>query len=327
MAEFPLKRMRRRRTSHTLRSLVRETRLAVKNLVYPMFVVEDAAAAGPITSMPGIDRLCIDSFARELEEIAATGVSAVLLFGIPASKDADASRADADDGIIARAIEKARATAPDILIATDVCLCSYTNHGHCGLMQDKRILNDASLERLASMALVHAQAGADIVAPSAMLDGQVQAIRNALDEADLIDTIIMSYAAKYASSFYGPFREAADSAPAFGDRRGYQMDPANVAEALAETRLDLQEGADVVMVKPAMPYLDVVTRVKQAFPEAPLAAYQVSGEYSMIKAAAAAGWLDEPSVVLESLTAIKRAGADILISYFAKNVARHLHRS
>jgi porphobilinogen synthase len=319
--------MRRMRGSPALRALRRETRVSAEDFIHPIFVVEDRGAAGPIAAMPGVARLRLDELDREIETVAALGLKAVLLFGVPARKDATASAAVAEDGVVPQAIRRIRNGRADLAIITDVCVCSYTDHGHCGIVRDERVLNDETVELLAKMAVAHAKAGADLVAPSAMMDGQVGAIRKALDAAGLTDTGILSYAVKYASSFYGPFREAADSKPAFGDRRSYQMDPANVREALAEARIDLDEGADMIMVKPALPYLDVIHRVRSAFPDAPLAAYQVSGEYAMIKAAAANGWLDERNVALEALTAIKRAGADAIITYFAKDAASWLRES
>lgn len=322
MTGFPIRRMRRWRATPALRALRRETRVPPESLVYPLFVVEDRAAAGPVASMPGVARHTLDTLAREVEAAARAGVRSFLLFGVPARKDAQASRACADGSIVARAIQTARATHPDMAIITDVCLCSYTDHGHCGVVHEAGVDNDGTLDLLGKMAVVHAQAGADLVAPSGMMDGMVAALRAALDAAGCTRTGILSYAVKYASSFYGPFREAADSAPEFGDRRGYQMDPANVREALMEARLDVEEGADMLMVKPALPYLDVVRAVRDAFPEIPLAAYQVSGEYSMIKAAAEKGWLDERKTAEEALLAIRRAGADVIITYYAREAVR-----
>lgn len=321
MNGFPHRRMRRLRHKPALRALRRETRVSPDALIYPLFVVEDPAAAGPVMSMPGVLRHTLDSLRREVELASKAGVSSVLLFGVPAKKDAQASRALDASAIVARAVECVRAANDDLAIITDVCLCSYTDHGHCGVVHGKAVDNDRTLELLGKMAVVHAQAGADVVAPSGMMDGMVAGIRAALDANGLAQTGILSYAVKYASSFYGPFREAAESSPEFGDRRGYQMDPANVREALAEARLDVDEGADMLMVKPALPYLDVVRAVRETFPELPLAAYQVSGEYSMIKAAAERGWLDEKRVAMESLTAIRRAGADAIITYYAKDAA------
>jgi porphobilinogen synthase len=320
MTEYPRRRMRRLRRTPALRELVRETRLSPRDLIQPLFVVEDDRAAGPVAAMPAVARLSLPELSSRIEQVRAAGVRAVLLFGIPNEKDACASAADAADGIASRAIRACREAAHDLVVITDVCVCSYTDHGHCGIVADNTVDNDATLPILAKMAVAHARAGADLVAPSAMMDGQVAAIRTALDSAGLVETGILSYAVKYASSFYGPFREAADCAPEFGDRRAYQMDPANAREALAEAQLDINEGADVLMVKPALPYLDVVAAIKQRFPDVPLAAYQVSGEYSMIAAAAARGWLDERAAALEALTAIKRAGADLIITYYADRV-------
>ncbi len=323
MTKLP-RRMRRLRKSETLRSMVRETRLVPADFVYPLFVVEDSAAAGPVASMPGVCRHTIDDLPRELESIAGLGIPAVILFGIPRHKDAVGTQASAPGGVIPRAIRRIKETHPDLIILADVCLCEYTDHGHCGLIRGESVDNDATLDTLGRAATVYAAAGADLVAPSAMMDGMVAAIRTALDTNSHTDVGILSYAVKYASSFYGPFRDAAECAPSFGDRRAYQMDPANAREALAEAELDLAEGADILMVKPAMPYLDVLRTLRDKIPQAPLAAYQVSGEYAMIKAAAANGWLDERLVALESLTAIKRAGADFILTYLAKDAARWL---
>ena len=315
--------LRRLRRTDAHRRLVRETRLSAEDFVYPLFVVHGSGVRNAIPSMPGQAQLSIDQLPAEARELRALGVPAVLLFGIPASKDERASEAYAPDGIVQQAVRALKQADPDLLVVTDVCLCEYTSHGHCGIVRDGDVDNDATLPLLARTALSHAQAGADMVAPSAMMDGQVAAIRQALDENGFAQTPIMAYAAKYASAFYGPFREAAESAPQFGDRCGYQMDPANVREALREIESDVAEGADIVMVKPALAYLDVLARARQRF-DLPLAAYNVSGEYAMIKAAAANGWLDERRVVLEVLTAIKRAGADIVITYHAKDAARWL---
>ncbi|MCJ7492061.1 MAG: porphobilinogen synthase [Dehalococcoidia bacterium] len=316
-------RLRRLRRTEALRRLVRETRLSPEDFVYPLFVVHGSGVRNAIPSMPGQAQLSIDQLPAEARELRALGIPAVLLFGIPASKDEQASEAYAPDGIVQQAVRALKQADPALLVITDVCLCEYTSHGHCGIVRDGDVDNDATLPLLARTALSHAQAGAGMVAPSAMMDGQVAAIRQALDENGFAQTPIMAYAAKYASAFYGPFREAAESAPQFGDRRGYQMDPANVREALREIEADIAEGADIVMVKPALAYLDVLARARQRF-DLPLAAYNVSGEYAMIKAAAANGWLDEKRVVLEVLTAIKRAGADIVITYHAKDAARWL---
>jgi porphobilinogen synthase len=305
--------------------MVRETRLGVENLILPLFAVHGRGVRDPVESMPGVSRLSLDELLKEAKDAASMGIPAVLLFGIPQSKDPRGSEAYAEDGIVQQAARAVKETIPDLLVVTDVCLCQYTSHGHCGLVEDGRIKNDASVELLARVALSHLESGADIVAPSDMMDGRVGAIRDALDEAGYTETPIMAYSAKYASAFYGPFREAVESAPQFGDRRSYQMDPANATEALREVGLDVDEGADIVMVKPALPYLDVIARVRQEF-GLPLAAYSVSGEYAMIKAAARLGWLDEERCMLEALTAIRRAGADLIITYFAREAARLLER-
>ena len=305
---------------------MRETSLSVDDLVYPLFVVEGEGVRNPVASMPGVFQLSVDLLAEEVLEVQALGIPAVLLFGVPDDGDKDAEgRAGYDsDGIVPRAIRSIKEATPDLLVWADVCLCEYTDHGHCGVVTEAgEVDGDASLPLLARAALVYAEAGADAVAPSDMMDGRVGAIRTALDDGGFGDVPIVSYAAKYASAFYGPFRDVANSAPAFGDRRGYQMDPANGDEALREVELDIEEGADIVMVKPAGPYLDVVFRVKEAF-GMPTAAYQVSGEYALIKAAAGNGWVDEERVVWESLVSIKRAGADLIVTYFAKDVARSL---
>ena len=323
MSRFPAYRPRRLRRSDALRRLVRETRVAAEQLVQPLFVVPGSGIERPVGSMPGVAQLSVDRAAEECRRLADVGVPAVLLFGLPASKDARGSGATDPHGIIPRALEAIRRAAPGLLLVTDVCLCEYTDHGHCGIVRDGDVDNDATLPLLAEEALAHARAGADIVAPSDMMDGRVGALRRALDAAGFAHLPIMAYAAKFASAFYGPFRDAADSAPQFGDRRSYQMDPANGDEALREVALDIDEGADIVMVKPALPCLDLVRRVKDRFGY-PVAAYQVSGEYAMVKAAVARGWLDEGRVVAETLTAIRRAGADIIITYFAKDVARGL---
>src|SRR5918998_697878 len=318
---FPATRLRRLRKTGRLRGLVRETELSVDHLVLPMFVVAGAARRTPIPTLPGIDHLSIDGAVEEAGAAAALGIPAVLLFGIPADKDEEGSGAWDDEGVVQLATRAIKAAHPDLLVITDLCLCEYTSHGHCGVLRPDGVVdNDATLELLARTALAQAEAGADAVAPSDMMDGRVGALRAALDDQGLSETPIVAYSAKFASAFYGPFRVAAESAPAFGDRRSYQMDPANADEAVREARLDVEEGADVVMVKPALPYLDVVRRVKEAT-GVPVAAYNVSGEYAMVKAAAAAGWLDERAAVLEALTSIRRAGADILITYHAKDVA------
>jgi len=316
-------RLRRLRRTEAMRRLVRETRLSPDDFVYPLFVVSGSGVRNAIPSMPGQHQLPVDQLPAEAQELRALGIPAVLLFGIPSMKDDQGSGAYAPDGIVQEAVRALKQANPDLLVITDVCLCEYTSHGHCGVVKDGEVDNDATLPLLARTALSHAQAGADMVAPSAMMDGQVAAIRQALDEGGFPHVPIMAYAAKYASAFYGPFREAAESAPQFGDRRGYQMDPPNAREALREIEADVAEGADIVMVKPALAYLDVLARARESF-DVPLAAYNVSGEYAMIKAAAANGWLDERRVTLEVLTAIKRAGADIIITYHAKEAARWL---
>jgi porphobilinogen synthase len=321
----PLYRPRRLRESPLIRRMVRETRLGVENLILPLFAVHGRGVRDPVGSMPGVSRLSLDELLKEAKDAASMGIPAVLLFGVPQSKDPRGSEAYAEDGIVQQAARAVKETIPDLLVITDVCLCQYTSHGHCGLVEDGRIKNDASVELLARVALSHVESGADVVAPSDMMDGRVGAVREALDEAGYTETPIMAYSAKYASAFYGPFREAVESAPQFGDRRSYQMDPANVAEAMREVGLDVDEGADIVMVKPALPYLDVIARVRQEF-GLPLAAYSVSGEYAMIKAAARLGWLDEERCMLEALTAIRRAGADLVITYFAREAARLLER-
>lgn len=318
---FPTIRMRRLRQSEALRSMVRETRLDVKDLIYPLFVIHGQDKRLPINSMPGICQFSVDRLAEEIREVDSLGIPAVLLFGLPEHKDPCGSSACDDNGVVQNAIRRIKDQAPELQVITDVCMCEYTSHGHCGqLEEDGYVNNDATLELLSQEALSHARAGCDMVAPSDMMDGRVGAIRKSLDDHGFVNMPIMSYSAKYASAFYGPFREAADSAPQFGDRKAYQMDPANVREALREVWLDIEEGADIVMVKPALAYLDVIRAVKEQF-GMPTAAYNVSGEYSMIKAAAACGWLDEERVMLESLTSIKRAGADMIITYFAKELA------
>jgi porphobilinogen synthase len=325
MSRFPAYRPRRLRRREALRRLVRETHVVAEQLLQPLFVVPGARVENPVESMPGVVQQSVDRAAEECRRLADLGVTGVLLFGVPEAKDARGSGALAADGIIPRALAAIRRAAPDLVLVTDVCLCEYTDHGHCGVVRDGEIDNDATLELLAAEALAHARAGADVVAPSDMMDGRVGAIRRALDGAGFAHLPILSYAAKFASALYGPFRDAAGSTPAFGDRRGYQMDPANAEEALREVALDIDEGADMVMVKPALPYLDVVRRVKERFGY-PVAAYQVSGEYAMLKAAAARGWIDEARAVEETLTAIRRAGADVIVTYFARDVARGLGR-
>jgi porphobilinogen synthase len=323
VSTFPATRLRRFRRANRLRSLVRETRLDLGDFVMPLFVCPGEGVVRPIDGLPGIAQRSIDELVVEAGVLDALGVSAVLLFGIPEEKDDDASGAYDDDGIVQRALRELRRDFPDLVLATDVCLCEYTSHGHCGVLRGDEIDNDASLELLARTAVSHAEAGADTVCPSDMMDGRVGAIRTALDDADLEQIPIVSYAAKYASAFYGPFREAAESTPAFGDRRGYQLDPANVREALRECELDVGEGADALIVKPAMPYLDVLRAVRERF-DLPVGAYNVSGEYAMLKAAAQSGWLDERQAALEALTAIKRAGADFIVSYWTKELAEWL---
>jgi len=321
---FPQTRLRRLRATHALRGLVRETRLSPADFVYPLFVAHGIDRREPIAAMPGVDHLSIAHAVAEAGEAAALGIPAVLLFGLPAAKDEEGSGAWDDEGVIQLATRAIKEARPDVLVITDLCLCEYASHGHCGVVRpDGTVDNDATLELLARTATSQARAGADVIAPSDMMDGRVGFIRSALDDDGHTDTPILSYSAKFASAFYGPFREAADSAPAFGDRRSYQMDPANANEAVRETRLDVEEGADIVMVKPALPYLDLIRRIKDET-EMPLAAYNVSGEYAMVKAAAAAGSLDERAAVLEILTSIRRAGADIVITYHAKDAARWL---
>lgn len=320
---FPQARMRRMRRTENLRALARETEVNVRDFVYPLFIVHGTNVREEIASMPGVYHESPDVLAREIEEVTRLGIPSVLLFGLPARKD-DLGSEDYDEhGIVQEAIRVCKRVNPEIIVMTDVCMCQYTSHGHCGIVRDGMIDNDATLQYLSMTAVSHAAVGADIVAPSAMMDGQVGAIRTALDAQGFTDTAILAYAAKYASSFYGPFREAADSPPQFGDRRQYQMDIANAREALREVALDIEEGADMVMVKPALAYLDVIRRVRNAF-DLPVAAYNVSGEYSMIKAAARNGWLDEKKVALEILTALKRAGADMILTYFAKDAAKWL---
>ncbi len=322
---FPSYRPRRLRKNANFRRMVRETNLSVDNMVYPLFVAEGNGVKKPINSMPGNFQMSIDHLIREVQEVKELGIPAVLLFGIPDKKDEAASGAFAKDGIVQRAVRKIKDKAPDILVITDVCLCEYTSHGHCGMIEKGDVENDPTIEVLAETALSHAKAGADMVAPSAMMDGQIAAIREALDEAGYDATPVMSYAAKYASCFYGPFREAAESTPQYGDRKSYQMDPANGDEAIREMTLDVEEGADILMVKPALPYLDIIRRAREEF-DLPIAAYNVSGEFSMIKAAANLGWLDGEKAMMESLLSIRRAGADIIITYFAKEAAKVLNK-
>ncbi len=316
-------RLRRLRQSPAMRALVREHQVLPRHLILPLFVTEVEAEPTEVTSMPGVYRWPVDRLAEIAEDAKAAGVGAVLLFGIPAEKDDHGSQASAEDGIVQRAVRRLRSDGFDGVVITDVCLCEYTDHGHCGLLDDSGyVLNDPTLERLADTAVSHAQAGADIVAPSAMMDAQVEAIREALDDADFVNTPILSYSAKYASSYYGPFRDAADGAPRFGDRRSHQMDPGNGREAMLEHAADIVEGADILMVKPGLAYLDIVRRTREEFPDMPLAVYNVSGEYSMVKAAAERGWVNERAIVLETLTAFRRAGADMVLTYHALDAAR-----
>lgn len=320
---YPLYRPRRLRRNESLRRMVRETRLSVEQLIYPLFVVPGKDIRKPILSMPGNCQMSIDNLVPEVRETKELGIPAVLLFGIPDSKDERASGAFARDGIIQNAVRAIKDAVPDILVVTDVCLCEYTSHGHCGMLHGNDVDNDSTLQVLAETALSQVEAGADMVAPSAMMDGQIAALRAILDENGYMATPIMAYSAKYASCFYGPFREAAESTPQFGDRKSYQMDPANGDEAMREIAADIEEGADIIMVKPALPYLDIIRRAKDEF-NMPLAAYNVSGEFSMVKAAAELGWIDGDRAMLEVATAIKRAGADILITYFARDIAKIL---
>jgi porphobilinogen synthase len=320
VSTFPATRLRRLRRTGALRSLVRETRLDLDDFVLPVFVAPEPLRN---EALPAFSRLTVEELVVEAEECAALGIQALLLFGIPEEKDEEGSGAWDEDGIVQRSLRAVRERVPHLVLVTDVCLCEYTSHGHCGVLDGEEVANDETLELLARTAVSHVEVGADAVAPSDMMDGRVAAIRAALDDAGFESTPILAYAAKYASAFYGPFREAADSAPAFGDRRGYQMDPANVREALRECELDVAEGADLLMVKPALPNLDVIRAVRERF-DLPVAAYNVSGEYAMIKAAGAADWMDERAAALESLTAIKRAGADVIVSYWAKELARWL---
>ena len=318
---FPTQRPRRLRRTERLRSMVRETRLTADRLIYPLFIAPGKGLRREIGSLPGCFHLSVDEAAKEAREVEALGIAGVILFGLPEAKDPEGTHGYAENGVVQQAVRAIRSACPDLLVITDVCLCEYTSHGHCGVVEGEEVLNDPTLELLARMAVSHAEAGAHVVAPSDMMDGRVAAIRRALDTARYSDVAILSYAAKYASGFYGPFREAADSAPQFGDRRGYQMDPANAREALREVRLDVEEGADMVMVKPALAYLDVIRAVRDSC-DVPVAAYNVSGEYAMVKAAAQRGWIDEPRVVKETLTSIARAGADIILTYHAKDFVR-----
>jgi len=323
---FPTTRLRRLRRTSALREMFRETTLSVSDFIYPLFIVEGDNIRNEISSMPGQFQLSIDQAVRECEELQRLGINSVILFGIPNEKDEAGSEAYAADGIVQKTLRAVKAQFPDLVVITDVCLCEYTSHGHCGVIENSDVDNDRTLELLVKEAVSHAECGSDIIAPSDMMDGRVGAIRQALDEKGYTQIPIMAYSAKYSSAFYGPFREAAESAPQFGDRKSYQMDPGNSDEAMREIALDIQEGADMVMVKPALSYLDVIRRAKDNF-GLPVAAYNVSGEYSMIKAAAERGWLDGEKVMLETLTSIKRAGADVIITYFAKDVAKLLNRT
>jgi porphobilinogen synthase len=318
---FPAHRPRRLRRSEALRSLVRETRLSTAGLIYPMFVCPGQKVRQEVSSMPGVFQQSADQIVEECREVESLGIPGVILFGLPEKKDARGTSSTAADGVVQRAIEAIRKAKLKLLVITDVCLCEYTDHGHCGVIENGEVANDATLDILAQQAVSHARAGADIVAPSDMMDGRVGVIREALDEHKFENISILAYAAKYSSAFYGPFREAAQSTPQFGDRRGYQMDPANAREALKEVEMDLEEGADMVMIKPALTYLDIISRVRDEF-DVPVAAYNVSGEYAMVKAAVQKGWLDEQRVVMEILTSIQRAGADIILTYHAKDAAR-----
>lgn len=323
MIEFS--RFRRLRNNPIIREMLAEVTLSKNDLIYPLFATEGETIKEPVSSMPGVFRLSIDKVVDECKELVDLGVPAVILFGIPAAKDPEGSQAYAEDGIIQKTVRAIKKEVSDLLVITDVCMCEYTSHGHCGILQGEKILNDETIFALAKTALSHVEAGSDMVAPSDMMDGRVAAIRNVLDNHKYKDVPIMSYSAKYASAYYGPFRDAADGAPQFGDRKSHQMDFRNIDEALREVEEDIAEGADIVMVKPAGPYLDIITKVKENF-SMPTAAYQVSGEYSMIKAGGKLGWIDEERVMIESLTAIKRAGADMILTYFAKDVARYLNQ-
>jgi len=323
---FPVTRPRRLRRNEAIRSLARENRLSTHGFIYPMFVCPGTKVRNPIGSMPGVAQQSVDMLLEECREVEQLGIPGIILFGIPDKKDALGTEAYAADGVVQRAIEAVRAAKLNLLVMTDVCLCEYTDHGHCGIVENGEVMNDPTLDLLAKESLSHARAGADIIAPSDMMDGRVGAIRKALDGGGFQDVAIMSYAAKYCSGFYGPFREAAESAPQFGDRRGYQMDPANAREALREVELDLAEGADMVMVKPALAYLDIIQRVRETF-SVPVGAYNVSGEFAMVKAAAANGWIEEKRIAIEILTAIHRAGASIILTYHAKDAAKWLKHS
>jgi porphobilinogen synthase len=326
MSVFPTKRLRRLRYNPIIRDMVRETELSKNDFIYPLFVVPGEKIKNEVKSMPGVYQLSIDNLVKECKEVSALGIPAVILFGIPEHKDEKGSEAYEPNGIIQRAVRAIKSEVKDLVVITDVCMCEYTSHGHCGVLEGEEILNDETIELLAKEAVTHAEAGADIIAPSDMMDGRVAAIRKALDKKGFTKIPILSYAAKYASGYYGPFRDAAESTPAFGDRRSHQMDIGNANEALREVETDIEEGADMVMVKPAGPYLDIIYRVKQKF-GLPTAAYQVSGEYAMIKAAGRNNWIDEERVMIESLIAIKRAGADMILTYFAKEAATWLDKS
>jgi porphobilinogen synthase len=326
MATYPTKRLRRLRYNPLIRDMIRETELSKNDLIYPLFVMPGENVRNEVVSMPGVYQFSIDTLVKECKEVASLGIPAIILFGIPEHKDEKGSEAYSEHGIIQRAVKAIKTEVKDLLVITDVCMCEYTSHGHCGLLDGEEIINDETIELLAKEALTHVRAGADIVAPSDMMDGRVAAIRKILDENNFEKIPIMSYAAKYASGYYGPFRDAAESTPAFGDRRSHQMDIANALEALREVETDIEEGADIVMVKPAGPYLDIIHRVKDKF-GMPTAAYQVSGEYAMIKTAGKNGWIDEVRVMIESLTAIKRAGADMFLTYFAKDAARWIDKN
>lgn len=322
---YPQTRLRRLRRTEALRTMVRENSLAPSDFIAPLFVIHGSALREEIASMPGQYRLSVDELVKECQELHSLGVSGVMLFGIPKVKDATGSEAYSPDGIVQQAIRAIKATTPQLIVIADICMCEYTDHGHCGIIHDCEVVNDETLGYLSRQAISYAQAGADMLAPSDMMDGRIGAMRAALDAEGFAHLPIMSYAAKFSSAFYGPFRDAADSAPSFGDRRAYQMDPANGREALREIELDIAEGADIVMVKPALPYLDVIKEATQRFP-VPMAAYQVSGEYAMIKAAARLGWIDEERIMMESLLSIKRAGAKMILTYFAADAARLLRR-
>jgi len=325
VASFPASRLRRLRMTEHLRAMVRETHVGVQDFIYPLFVVPGTNVRKEVSSMPGVYQMSVDRIVRECAEVRALGIPAVIFFGIPEEKDEAGSGAYDEHGVVQEALRAVKRDVPGLVLVTDVCLCEYTSHGHCGIVRGDEILNDESVELLVREAVSHAEAGADIVAPSDMFDGRVGAIRRALDEHGFVNIPVMSYAAKYASGFYGPFREAAESTPKFGDRRSHQMDPANADEALREVAQDIAEGADIVMVKPALPYLDILRRVKDTY-RMPTAAYNVSGEYAMVKAAARAGWIDGERVMMELLTSIKRAGADLILTYFAKEAAALLER-